>query len=208
MSTAADEAAVRPPCQQRHQNIVLCVCVCVCVFRTTGRSSRWAPGCCSWPRSRCRCSRAAPSAAAAPSPGSTCRSERTCWCCSCRCWRTDTSRHMTRCSPAGHRASVQKATRLEVAQRSGYISLNSKCDFQVAVRLNWRFFTSFKWWRPQLVCAQHPVFIFLHYFLFSFNFFLNASFWYCLMLLWQFVMMPLISHEKYFELPRWNMLHK
>ena len=28
MSTAADEAAVRPPCQQRHQNIVLCVCVC------------------------------------------------------------------------------------------------------------------------------------------------------------------------------------
>ena len=126
----------------------------------------------------------------------------------CRCWRTDTSRHMTRCSPVGHRASVQKVTRLEVAQRSGHISLISKCDFQVAVRLNWRFSTSFKWWRPQLVCAQHPVFIFLHFFLFSFHFFLNASLWYCLMLLWQFVMMPLISYEKHFELPRWNMLYK
>lgn len=84
---------------QRH--VCLCACRCSCVLRTTGRNSRWALGCCSWPRLSCCCSTAARSAAAGRSLGSTCKSERTCWCCSCRCWPTDTSHHMTRCSPAG-----------------------------------------------------------------------------------------------------------
>lgn len=84
---------------QRH--VRLCACRRLCVFRTTGRNSRWALGCCSWPRLSCCCSTAARSAAAGRSLGSTCKSERTCWCCSCRCWPTDTSHHMTRCSPAG-----------------------------------------------------------------------------------------------------------
>ncbi len=90
------------------QNRCTGLCVCVCVFRTTGRSSRWAPGWCSWPRLHCHCSRAAQNAAVVPFPCSTCRSERTCWCCSCRCWQTDTSRHMTRCSPARGQQGIKK----------------------------------------------------------------------------------------------------
>lgn len=66
---------------------------------TTGRSSRWAPEWSSWPRWSSRCSKAARSAAEAPSPDNTCRSGRTCWCCSCRYWPRDTCRHTTRCSP-------------------------------------------------------------------------------------------------------------
>lgn len=101
--TPTFDVVVTPYCQQRGMQRHVCLCARrrLCVFRTTGRNSRWAPGCCSWPRLSCCCSTAARSAAAGRSLGSTCRSERTCWCCSCRCWPTDTSHHMTRCSPAG-----------------------------------------------------------------------------------------------------------